>query len=339
VRVPDVPERRVPRGRWGATWLVAVAFAAGSVIGLELFVRGRGYQPSLKDDEYAWAWQRGRVSDGSHRTIAVLGASRIQLAFSAAALREALPGWRAVQLAVNGTYPMGALRDLAADPAFRGVALVDTTVGGFYRETWASQDAQVTAYRRRWRAPGAMIERRLATFVQMRLAILAIGGTRLLAALAETGEFPRPPYVVTAADRTRFADYALADVAALRARRGGRVEAGEDSDEEAAQWLAEALELEASVAAIQARGGHVVYLRMPTCDERWETDERTRPKARFWDRLAAKTGAVAIHFRDEPTLASFACPDGSHIASKDGPRFTRALIEILVARGVIAVAR
>ena len=42
------------------------------------------------------------------------------------------------------------------------------------------------------------------------------------------------------------------------------------------------------------------------------------------------------HFKDDPVLASFSCPDTSHIDSKDGPRFTRALIDVLIARGVIA---
>ena len=312
---------------------MTIALVASAAIGLELFVRGRGYEPSVKDDEYGWAWQRGRV-DGSSRVLAVLGASRIQLGFSGEAAHAVLPGWRAVQLAIDGTQPAGSLRDLAEDPGFRGVALVETTEDGFYAANRDRQDAQIAAFHRRWRAPGAMAERWLATAVQSRVALVSAAGLRALGSLASGHGWPRPPYVVTHADRTQFADFELADLAAQRRRQLARL--GTPVEADPAAWLADARGLEPLVDAIQARGGKVVYLRMPTCDARWAADELATPKARFWDQLAAHSHAVMVHFRDEPTLRDFACPDMSHIASKDGPRFTRALIAILVARGVIS---
>jgi hypothetical protein len=39
---------------------------------------------------------------------------------------------------------------------------------------------------------------------------------------------------------------------------------------------------------------------------------------------------------DEPTLQNYECPDLSHLASREGPRFTRALIDVMVRRGAIA---
>ncbi|MBS1118689.1 MAG: hypothetical protein H6Q90_917 [Deltaproteobacteria bacterium] len=326
---------RVPDLRWGATWLVSFALVCGAVIGLESFVRGRGYAPSIKDDDYAWAWQRTRAS-GSARTVAVLGASRIQLAFSSEAFREVLPGWRSVQLAIDGTQPVSSLRDLAEDPTFRGIALVEMIEDGFVSANWHRQDAQVAVYHRRWRSPGAMLERWLATAVQSRLALVSAAGTRALGSLVGGRGWPAPPYVITHDDRTQFADFALTDVAALRRRQLARIGIPAASDAAAARaWLDDALALEPLVAAIQARGGNVVYVRIPTCDERWAADELSTPKARFWDQLARRTHAITIHFRDEPTLSGFACPDTSHLASNDGPRFTRAMFEILIARGVI----
>src|SRR5690606_27900775 len=100
---------------------------------------------------------------------------------------------------------------------------------------------------------------------------------------------------------------------------------------DASAWLSHALALELYVTLIHARGGKVIYLRMPTCDERWKADELTMPKRRFWDRLARVSRATLVHFKDHSTLSTFECPDTSHIDSKDGPRFTRALIDILIA--------
>ncbi len=324
--------RVIPDIRWGATWLVALGIVVVAAISLELFVRGRGYQPSVKDDEYGWAWQRGRA-DGPPHVMAVLGASRIQLGFSAEAFHEVLPDWRAVQLAIDGTQPAGSLRDLAEDPEFRGIALVETTEDGFFAANRDRQDAPIAAFHRRWRAPGAMAERWLATEVQSHVALVSAGGLRTLASLAGGHGWPKPPYVVTHADRTQFADFALADLAAQRKRQIARIGTPVEADADA--WLADAMGEEPLIDAIVARGGKVVYLRMPTCDERWAADEIATPKAKFWDRLVARTHAIAVHFRDEPTLRDFPCPDMSHIASKDGPRFTRALLAILVARGAI----
>jgi hypothetical protein len=95
---------------------------------------------------------------------------------------------------------------------------------------------------------------------------------------------------------------------------------------------------EPAIAQIQARGGRVVYVRMPTCDERWTGDEIVFPKAQFWDQLAAQTRALTIHFKDYPELAKFPCPDTSHIESKDAPEFTRTLLDILQRHGAITRA-
>jgi hypothetical protein len=316
------------------TWLVVVVVATGVLVRFELFVRSRGYQPSVKDDEYAWAWERMRVADGSHHTVALLGSSRIMLAFSPEAFAQALPGWQYVQLGINGTTPIGALQDLARDPAFRGVALVDASELAFVRDAWSSQAKYIETYHRRWHAVGAMIERRFATAVQSRLALLATRGIKTFGKLLASGSWPAPPYLVTHADRTRFADFSLTDVGLQRHVRIERIATWDKSTLDAQQWLDDALAIEPAIAAIQARGGRVVYVRMPTCDERWEADEQIAPKAQFWDRLAARTRAIAVHFKDVPELAKFPCPDTSHIASKDGPEFTRALLAILRARGV-----
>jgi hypothetical protein len=323
-----VPRRPVPAGPWGRTWLAAAAIAVVCVAGVELAMRHRGYRPSVKDDEYAWAWQRARVADGSPRTVAILGTSRIHLAFSPSAFAAVLPDWTAVQLAIDGTQPAGALIDLAEDPGFRGVVIVDTLESGIVVGNRNSQRAYIAAYHRRWRAPGAMAERWLATHIQSRLAILSDTLPRIIATGAA------PPYVAAFPDRTQFADYALADIAERRQKQLRRLTPTAPTPQQADAWLADVLEMEPYIAQIQARGGQVVYLRMPTCDERWATDQITEPRPLYWNRLAARTRAIAIHFDDFAALRSFECPDTSHIASRDGPRFTRAVIDILTERGV-----
>jgi hypothetical protein len=305
-----------------------------AVIAIELTVRARGFQPSVKDDEYLWALERRRASDDSPTTMAILGASRILLAFSPTAFAEELPRWKYVQLAVQGSRPLGALIDLAMDPSFRGVAVIDIVELNFNAEGLDSLKRELGAFRRGWRAIGELAERSLSKRVQEHLAILSTGGLRALRSLWSTGAWPAPSYTTTAADRTRYADYSLVDAEARRKQRVARIDRWSDSLD-LKGWLAEPLALEVFVAMIQARGGNVVFVRMPTCDERWTYDESVAPKAEYWDRFAAVTRATTIHFADYPQLSNFECPDTSHIDSSDGPRFTRALLDILVERGVI----
>lgn len=327
-------ERGVPRRHWLKTWLLVVVAVASSVTKFELFLRARGYQPSIKDDEYAWAIERARVSDGSHRMVALVGSSRMMIDFSREAFARELPDWRFAQLGINGTTGMGTLIDLANDPSFHGVALVDVSELAFYRESWVSQAAYIARYHRGWRDLGALTERRLETAVQARLALLA---TRdIFGKLVRDRAWPKPPYIVTHSDRTRTADFSLADLD--KQPWHATIEGWERTTRDPEAWLADALALEPAVAAIQARGGTVAYVRMPTCGERWDAEQRITPKAQFWDQLAAKTHAVAIHFKDYPQLADVRCPDTSHIDSKDAPRFTQSLLEILAKRGTFSGA-
>jgi len=330
-----VPMRPVPGGRWGLVWLCTLAIVGGSVVGLERFVRGRGYVPSVKDDEYMWSLERARAADNSPRTMAILGASRILLAFSPHAFRETLPQWKYVQLAKQGSFPLAALRDLAFDSRFRGVALVDLAEGGFDTINAESQASLVATYHKGWRSFGQLAERVLETIVQARVALLSTSGLRTLGSLLQDGTFPAPFYTTTFADRTKYADYNLTDVERRRLKQLARIEAGGGGQADPDAWLAPALSLELHIALIQSRGGNVVFVRMPTCDERWERDETFYPKALFWDRFARITRAQTVHFQDVPALAHFECPDTSHIASKNGPAFTRGLLDVLRSRGVV----
>lgn len=328
--------RQIPGGRWGLVWLFTLAIVGGAIAGLECFVRSRGFVPSVKDDEYAWSLARAGASTHSPRTLAVLGSSRILLAFSSAAFREAMPTWSYVQLAKQGSHPLATLRDLAHDTSFRGIALVDITEGGFDPSHWESQTPLVETYHRGWRSLGQLAERRLETAVQSRVALLAGDGLRTIGSLLLERRWPKPFYTTTFADRTKFADYDMTDVERRRLVQLARLDGYAGEVDDPTSWIGNALSHDLYVMMIKARGGDVVYLRMPTCAERWQIDDAKWPKAIFWDQLAARTNAQTIHFRDHAALAGLQCPDTSHIDSKDGPAFTRAVLDILRARGLLA---
>lgn len=140
----------------------------------------------------------------------------------------------------------------------------------------------------------------------------------------------------TCADRSRIADYGKSDLEKLRAAmKKSAMEVLERKPPDPETWLKEAMAFDALARKIQARGGRVVFLRLPTRDELWQSQETRNPKRLYWDRLAEKASATMIHFRDVDSLKDFPCPDMSHLDYQDACRFTKALVQELRKRGVI----
>jgi hypothetical protein len=327
---------RAPAGPWLLTWALALAMAAGMVYKLEMHVRAKGYKASVRDNPTLWAYHRGRVSDSSARTVALLGASRMQLGFSTRQFRQEFPGYKLAMLAIDGTAPVGSLRDLAADPDFRGIAIVSMTAPAFREKQWNHQDEYINYYHDGV-PPGLYLNRFLETLVEQRLVLRSAGGMRALSMLITHHRWPRAIYLTTWADRSRSAHYRLVNIKARRKHRIERLRAqsAKDTRPDPEAWLDQAVKVEPFVEAIRARGGHVVFVRFPTSDEHLEHTERIYPKAEFWDRFAARTRATTVHFLDYPQLSGFDCPDTSHLDMRDAPAFTSALAEILVQKGVL----
>lgn len=320
---------------WGRSWVAAVVVVVVVLGGLEGFWRARGHRPSAVDDEDLWAYERSRA-DGPG-VVALLGASRMQMGFSTE-LARALRPERFVNLAVEGRAPLAVLRDLARDENFVGLVVCSITAQGFERKQRERQQRWVEHYHHRARLE-RMLDRHFTACMQ---ASLVVAGPRLalpvlLRRFARGKPPPDPAYLVTHADRSHSADYRLIHIGSHRAwriarRARGYARATIPSPE---QWAIEAAEAAPWVAAIRARGGEVVFVRFPTSGEHWKLDERYYPRARYWDRVAAVTGAATIHFRDLPDAAGLLCPDTSHLDQRDAPRFTRALLAELERRGLL----
>ncbi|MDZ7791982.1 MAG: hypothetical protein U5L08_16080 [Xanthomonadales bacterium] len=321
-----------------AVIVLALLVAAAAVAGWEWLWRAQGYKPALYDDRDLWSLHRERVTEVEQsRNFVVVGASRIQLAFSTQAFESALPGWTATSLAINGHYPSAVLEDLAADEAFSGVVLLAVDARGLAHWYRDMSEPWVRHYHRDF-GPQRRIERRLLSFLQKRLVAAGseFNAVRRLKGWID-GRPPQRHYTRLLEDRTIHADYSRADVEGLRRHFAQGL--ARDYEERPAptpqRWLADLEPIERSVAAIEARGGSVVMLRMPTSDRHWSLDQANYPREKYWNRLGAATGAKTVHFADHPELAALDLPDTSHIDGSDRARFTRSLIDILVEAGAL----
>lgn len=88
--------------------------------------------------------------------------------------------------------------------------------------------------------------------------------------------------------------------------------------------------IRAHVVSIRERGGHVVFLRMPSSGPVLEAEERIFSKGTYWAALLEATEATGIHYDDSEQLRSFDCPDFTHLDAHDAVEFSRSLaIELL----------
>ena len=329
-------ERIVPASPWGRIWGWSLIATVVVLAVLEAGWRMAGYTPSIVDDQALWSSWRARVESAGPRTVVALGESRMQLAFNIPEAVSALPGYDIIQLSIDGRAPAAALRDIADNTSFAGIVLCSIDANGLDPQCRDEQQEYIDYYHNRF-GPGERINRALATVLQERLAMVnPLVNLRYL-----TGEWVRTRslpngYLTTYPDRMRLADYTRLDIDAHRSARLAGLEDYYRRFTPAApdEWLASQAELERCVQAIRDRGGNVAFIFMPTGSGHAAIMEQAYPRALYWDRFAAATGAITLLFQDEPSLSGFDTPDDSHLDRRDTPRFTRALISVLRDRGL-----
>jgi hypothetical protein len=86
-----------------------------------------------------------------------------------------------------------------------------------------------------------------------------------------------------------------------------------------------------AVNKIRARGGKVVFVRLPVSGELKSLEDRISPRSQFWEPLVKRTAVTGIYFEDYPELASFTCPEWSHLSAGDSVEFSKRLVPHLRA--------
>jgi hypothetical protein len=302
--------------------------------GWEAGWRWFGFVPSVEDDWGIWASRR-RLASADPEIVALVGASRIQLGVDPLRFRQA-SGHAAVMLAIDGNAPQPVLADLAADPDFQGSVIVGY-VPLFFAET-ALIEKQVRKWLRKYRRQtwSSRLETGLRIWTQEHFVLRypGLAPARIWEHLLE-GTRPRLIYAPMRTDRYRAFDQTTIDIEALREARARRErrrrQAARPLPPDAFDKRVKTLSLQ--VRQIQAKGGRVAFVRMPSVGVVRRVEAGTWPRRDFWDRLANRISVPCIHFEDYPELSAFDCPDGSHLTAGDARKFTAALVKILKKRG------
>jgi len=355
--VHDV-RRDVPAHNWLAMGAVSL-LACALMLGLwERHVRALGYEPDYDDTTSLWVKQRQRAVSARSDQLVLVGDSRTLYNLDLDVLEHAGVGPRPIQLATVGSNPMVVLEDLAKDPSYAGTTLVGV-VPGLLAAGGGPALSSPARYVRKYHewSPAAEWELALSLLVQKQLAFIQKDDLTL-SQLLKRSPLPRrsaayapelPPSFsqIDLDRRTRITARAERD-AALMQRIGNiwlALFAGppKPSILSDAQWekiLSDGWEsnlkrVKHAVAAIEARGGKVVFVRHPSSGKLRELEDRITPRAAIWDRLLAETGARGIYDQDYPALSSFECPELSHLSAADSVEYTKRLTAILKEQGLI----
>ena len=329
--------------------LVSCLLTLAAAAAWEARCRSWGYAPTLNDNPDLWAMTRAKVQPDS---VVIIGDSRAWFDLDLDEMELGL-GRRPVQLAIPGSCGYPVLADLADDRNFHGTVICSIVPSLYFAPAgppirnamkavnrWHKQ----TVAQRASNELGMLMEEHIAFLNQ---DDLSLGGLLDRLPVPNRADAllgpPLPPYFETV-DRERRAR--MFEACAIPGPLQDRVKFG---------WLAlftppppptyvprqaymsemeRAVEARfgdtaKAVQAIRARGGTVVFVRLPMSGELKKLEDRASPRSGPWARLLRETGAPGIYFEDYPELADFSCPEWSHLSASDSTLFTRRLVPYL----------
>jgi hypothetical protein len=303
----------------------------------EGYWRAKGWRPSVSDDRTIWGLVRQSKKLQGPGAIALVGASRMQTALNPRQAKE-ICGVEPVMLAIDGSAPYAVLADLATDRNFSGTVLCSLLPMWLGAEVPAQDRAAKWVRKTRHQSWLERQALQILIFLQSRLVSLHpnLAASKVIRTW-RSGRALRPPFNVMQANRYRRSEFdpiTLASLKRSRAKREKRLYAASQPLPPTA-FDARLAQVQRWADAIEARGGRVIWLRLPSSGAVRELEQAHWPRQTYWDRLARRRPSVSIHCDDHPTLSGFTCPDGSHLDGPAADRFTRALIHLLQQKKLI----
>jgi hypothetical protein len=336
---------RAPALPWFWTWLCALLAVATSLGSLEAFWRDRGFRPKVRDSFDLWAYHRSQVVGGDPSLLVAIGTSRIRSDISPAAVSDCLPGFRLVQLGLNGAMSrIGLLEEISRVPGFCGTVLCDALPPMLDERNWVhrSKSDGVPAPQpilRSARFYNAIRESLIIADEEFSLRG-CLQATSHAAQLSGRLEYSQ--YFRVHADRSMtldcVSDREMAKVRAARWHdhvdlfRGVRRYANLDEFAESLAPLAEV------VATIHRNHGRVVFLRLPSSGRELQLEESTFPSTDYYGVVAKTTSAPCIDFRSLPHGPNYFCPDESHLSPESADVFTKDLVAEMQRRRITGPA-
>jgi hypothetical protein len=350
-------ERPIPQIPWRGITVVVVLAVMAATCAWEFYCRSIGYGPTLNDNEDLWTMTRRRVEPES---VVIIGDSRGWYDLDLDELQKGL-GKRPVQLAMGGSCAYPVLADLADDKTFHGTIICSFVPRLFFAPpgTPPMERGEKAVRRSHTQTPAQRGSQYLAMPLEEHVAFLKQQELTLdewlkcLPIPNRPGALvpPRPPPYFGTVDRER-----RARMIEECARPGSELQKliqqiwlplftpppppSYIPEDVFMAKIKEAIEKRfhdtvAAAEKLRARGGKIVFVRLPVSGGLKALEYKTTPRNRTWDPLLQATGAPGIYFEDFPELAGFNCPEWSHLSAGDSVEFSKRLVPHL--RGALGM--
>lgn len=317
---------------WLISWIVFFAVTGGGLFYYEQELRGRGFLPSVDLNEDLWSWHRMRVSGKGQDALVLLGASRLLLDTSMPELESRFPGRSVHMLGLNGKYPLSTLESLANDDGFTGTVVVSLNAQALEPFYWDLQQPYVDHYEQNFSWYLAL-DAWLKSIYQSQFVFADSGLSwpNIARFYDANKRFKDPGYTTRALDLSIRGDFELTDAETLSTHfYNEKLKDYEDNPPTPLEsWLPQIEKVNELSRRIIDRGGNVVLVRLPTSEGHWALDDEYYPKNEYWDSLAERSYAPAIHFLDVEGLSAYDLPDTSHLDFRNRQAFTATLFDAL----------
>src|SRR6184192_4246383 len=351
--IPRDYERPIPPVPWRGLTVIVVLVVIAAASAWEFYCRSIGYGPTLNDNEDLWTITRRRAQPES---IVIIGDSRGWFDLDLDELQKGL-GKRPVQLAMGGGCGYPVLADLADDKTFHGTIICSFVPRLFFAPpgTPPMERGEKAVRRSHTQTPAQRASQYLAMPLEEHVAFLKQEELTLDDLLKRLPISNRPGALIPPRVPPYFGTLD-------RERRARMIEEcarpGSELQKRIQQiWLPlftpppppsyipndlfmakmkDAIEKRfgdtvAEVQKLRARGGKIVFVRLPVSGGLKAFEDRTTPRGQTWDPLLQGTGAPGIYFEDFPELAGFNCPEWSHLSAGDSVEFSKRLVPHLRA--------
>ncbi len=339
-------ERIIPNHHWALLALVVFSLTLILTLGWEIYCRSIGYAPTLNDTEDLWVSRRAILEENPKRTV-LIGSSRMLFDFNLDVYEKNF-NERPLQLSTVGSNPAPYLKDLADDLNYSGTVIVGFVPKFFFTPLASSNNANRHLRRYREWTPAQKIGNYLGMFLERRFAFIQKEDLSLKQLLIKLKVPDRPEAKVPPELPPYFHEVD-------EERQGGMTDFAEKNSaiqkriqkiwmplftpppqpqlteleikEKSEKVIQAVLETtKTNVEKIRAKGGKVIFVRLPSSGELRELEEKTTPREKYWDRLIESTQSPGIHFEDYLELRNFDCPEWSHLTKEDAIRFTKRLM-------------
>lgn len=338
--------------------ILGVSIALLFLAAWEWYWRSQNYPIAPDDEKALWADQRARIEDLDSTGVVLVGSSRILFNIQLYEWEE-LTGTRPVMLAIVGSSPIPAFKDIVENSSFNGTLIVGVTPPLYFspmsddNRSYKKTADWVEHYHKRTYAD--RLNQLLSKIPQNRLAFLNSSSEghynhldlkTLIERISTPDRVPGPPpfpffHYVDKERNVTMLDKVSTDTSYARLITdfwSFIVQPPPDlpPPEVIEEMKTKNLQLNADlVKKFEARGGRVIYIRNPSQGPFRQAENGGFPREAYWDKLIEITGCTGYHFEDYAFMSKYTLPEWSHLATKDAREFTRDLVLQMKSDGVL----